>query len=108
MMSTLCPTKKFEWIIAPLRCRQVQICVLSVLIFSTGGANHAQTIGGVEGLPMAGAAVTPDILPAESLGPGDLLQIMVSYCPEFTRSFRISSGGTLSLPLLHEQLLTSR
>ncbi|HEY0758379.1 MAG TPA: polysaccharide biosynthesis/export family protein [Acidisarcina sp.] len=43
-------------------------------------------------------------LPAESLGPDDLLEIMVSYCPELSRTFRVSSDGTLALPLLHQRL----
>jgi polysaccharide export outer membrane protein len=51
------------------------------------------------------ASVPPSqILPAESLGADDLLEIMVSYCPELTHSFRVSSDGSLSLPLLHQKL----
>ena len=43
-------------------------------------------------------------LPSESLGADDLLEVMVSYCPELTRSFRVGSDGTLALPLLKEKL----
>ena len=45
-------------------------------------------------------------LPAstESMGAGDLVEIAVSYCPEMTRNFRVSTDGTLALPLLHQPL----
>ena len=51
-------------------------------------------------------AQTPitDVLPSEALGADDLLQIMVPYCPELSRSFRIGADGTLALPLLKERL----
>jgi polysaccharide export outer membrane protein len=43
-------------------------------------------------------------LPDETLGPDDLIEISVSYCPELNRNFRIAPDGTLSLPLLHGKL----
>lgn len=53
------------------------------------------------------ANVTTPVLPAESLGADDLIEIMVSYCPELSRTFRVSSDGTLSLPLLHKKLMVA-
>ncbi|WP_162536550.1 SLBB domain-containing protein [Granulicella sp. WH15] len=47
------------------------------------------------------------ILPSETLGPDDLLEIMVSYCPELSRSFRVGSDGSLSLPLIHQKLMVA-
>ena len=44
------------------------------------------------------------VLPSEILGADDLLEIMVSYCPELSRSFRVSSDGTLALPLLKTRI----
>ncbi|HEY0785619.1 MAG TPA: polysaccharide biosynthesis/export family protein [Acidobacteriaceae bacterium] len=52
----------------------------------------------------AGATTAAMILPAESVGPDDLLEIMVPYCPELSRTFRISSDGSLALPLLKHPL----
>lgn len=40
------------------------------------------------------------ILPSQVLGPGDLISLSVSDCPEMTRNFRISADGSLTLPLL--------
>jgi polysaccharide export outer membrane protein len=40
------------------------------------------------------------VLPAEILGPDDLIEIMVPYCAELSRTFRVGSDGTLTLPLL--------
>ncbi len=51
-----------------------------------------------------GPAPVADVLPSQALGPDDLLQIMVPYCPELSRSFRISSDGTLALPLLKQRI----
>jgi polysaccharide biosynthesis/export protein len=40
------------------------------------------------------------VLPAEILGPDDLIEIIVPYCTELSRTFRVGSDGTLTLPLL--------
>lgn len=40
------------------------------------------------------------VLPAESLGNDDLLEITVPYCPELSSKFRVGSDGKLALPLL--------
>lgn len=53
---------------------------------------------------IAAAPSSTDILPSQTLGANDLLQIMVPYCPELSRSFRISSDGTLALPLLKQTI----
>jgi polysaccharide export outer membrane protein len=47
------------------------------------------------------------ILPAESLGKDDLLEITVFYCPELSGAFRIGSDGRLSLPLLPHPIQVS-
>ncbi len=54
--------------------------------------------------PLAAAAPTAEVLPSQALGPDDLLQILVPYCPELSRSFRISSDGSLALPLIKQRL----
>ncbi len=58
--------------------------------------------------PMAAMPVAPSnpdaTLPAQRVGPNDLLWISVADCPELTRNFRVSSSGTLGLPLLKERL----
>jgi polysaccharide biosynthesis/export protein len=47
----------------------------------------------------------PEInLPAQKIGPNDLLSISVQDCPELTRNFRVSANGTLALPLLNKRI----
>jgi len=53
------------------------------------------------------AAPSMNVLPSESIGADDLLEISVSYCPELSRNFRVSSDGSLSLPLLHRRLVVA-
>ena len=60
-------------------------------------------------IPVAGQAGLAEqspitVLPAESLGNDDLIEIMVPYCPELSRNFRVGSDGMLSLPLLHHPI----
>ncbi len=47
---------------------------------------------------------TNDVLPSQALGADDLLQIMVPYCPELSRSFRVGADGSLVLPLLKQRI----
>jgi polysaccharide export outer membrane protein len=59
-------------------------------------------------LPANSIANQPsDILPSQKLGPGDLLSISVSDCPDLTRSFRINSAGLLRLQLLKEPIVAA-
>lgn len=53
---------------------------------------------------MAGVARTTVVQPAERLGPDDLVELDVANSPELSRSFRLSSDGTLPLPLLKQPL----
>ncbi len=49
--------------------------------------------------------VSPDVnLPAQKIGPNDLLSVSVADCPELTRNFRVSADGTLLLPLLAQRI----
>ena len=43
----------------------------------------------------------------ETLGPGDQVELAVSFCPELSKAFRVSENGTLDLPLLQEPLAVS-
>jgi polysaccharide export outer membrane protein len=48
---------------------------------------------------------SPDFnLPAQKVGPNDLLSISVADCPELTRNFRVAADGTLLLPLLANRI----
>jgi polysaccharide biosynthesis/export protein len=62
-----------------------------LLVAFIPGTAPTQDVGG------AGASV---VLPAEVVGPNDLIEIMVPYCTELSRSFRVDSDGDLTLPLL--------
>jgi polysaccharide biosynthesis/export protein len=48
-----------------------------------------------------------DALPVQKIGPGDLISISVSDCPDLTRNFRVSSAGLLTLPLLKEPIVAA-
>ncbi len=48
-----------------------------------------------------------DALPSQKLGPGDLLSISVSDCPELTRNFRINQQGLLKLQLLKQPIVAA-
>lgn len=43
-------------------------------------------------------------LPAQKVGPGDLLSLAVANSPELTKNFRVAPDGTLTLPLLTEKI----
>lgn len=43
-------------------------------------------------------------LPAQKVGPNDLLSVSVEDCPELTRNFRVSAKGMLVLPLLKKSI----
>lgn len=43
-------------------------------------------------------------LPAQKVGPNDLLSVSVEDCPELTRNFRVSAKGMLILPLLKKSI----
>jgi polysaccharide biosynthesis/export protein len=65
--------------------------VAILLIASITGTAPAQEVGGAGG---------STVLPAETVGPNDLIEMMVPYCPELSRSFRVDADGYLTLPLL--------
>lgn len=46
-------------------------------------------------------------LPTQKLGPGDLLSLSVSDCPELTRTFRVNSQGLLKLQLLKQPIVAT-
>jgi len=54
--------------------------------------------------PQTSAAATGIVLPADSLGRDDLLEITVPYCPELSGNFRVDSDGKLALPLLESSI----
>jgi polysaccharide export outer membrane protein len=43
-------------------------------------------------------------LPAETLGADDLIELAVPHCAELSRTFRVGSDGTLSLPLFSSKV----
>lgn len=72
-----------------------------ILFFSFVLGIQAQMTTSIVAAPSANPDAT---LPAQKVGPDDLLWISVADCPELTRNFRVSSNGTLNLPLLKQRL----
>lgn len=72
-----------------------------IILFLLAMALRAQTP-----LPVNQPAPSnPDAtLPAQKIGPNDLLWVSVADCPDLTRNFRVSSNGMLALPLLHDRI----
>jgi polysaccharide biosynthesis/export protein len=93
-------------------CMPLSKLLIVALLASVEAGANAQAVAApdaraakVEYRGAAAEAVrTSIVLPAESIGADDLLEIMVSYCPELSHNFRVSSDGTLSLPTLHDKL----
>jgi polysaccharide export outer membrane protein len=68
---------------------------------STGMPSNTQ--GSSSTTSLATSKVTSTVLlPGDTLGANDLVEIMVPYCPELSRNFRIGADGVLRLPLLHQ------
>jgi polysaccharide export outer membrane protein len=58
----------------------------------------------VHSTAVANTAAPLDVLPAQRIGSDDLISLQVSDLPELSRSFRVSSDGTLALPLLGHRI----
>ncbi len=73
--------------------KRLVLCALAVSL-------HAQSPAPSPVPRIAPASSSGDVLPAQNIGPDDLISITVFDCPELTRTFRVSSDGTLALPIL--------
>ena len=51
-----------------------------------------------------GAVPPGNNLPAQPIGPSDLLGLSVYGAPEFTRTIRVSEDGNIRLPMLKEPI----
>ena len=69
---------------------------LGVFLLAAGGL--AQT------LPTPMASVGKANLPAQAVGPYDLLAVSVYRSPELTRTVRVATDGTIGLPLLEARI----
>ncbi len=89
--------------------RRNALLVVMVLWGSSPAVLTSQMPGGNADAPVAFGAgkATVDVLPAEALGPDDLIELTVPYCVELNRTFRVSSDGRLSLPLLSRKLVVA-
>jgi len=80
----------------------MNIIAFVVFVAVAAGYANAQTVHGARPLPSP--AYPTDALPAQKIGPDDLISIQVSDCPELSRYFRVSSDGKLTLPLLKNRI----
>lgn len=75
---------------------RISLCCSLLAIAALASAQEAQT-----------AAPEPSIagnLPAQKIGPNDLLSISVYGTPELTRTVRVSAEGTIRLPMLKQKI----
>jgi protein involved in polysaccharide export with SLBB domain len=74
--------------------------VVSIAVACAGGAvpGFAQFVA-----PSAPVESAPN-LPAQLIGPNDLLAISVYGAPEFSRTVRVSEGGDIRIPMLHDKI----
>jgi polysaccharide export outer membrane protein len=76
---------------------------------------HAQRLADQQSLPvessrepnLATANTAKPIGKTGAVGPGDLLDLAVSDCPELTRTFRVDADGAITLPFLPKPLQVS-
>ena len=73
--------------------------LLSLALSVSGRAQQAPLEKG-QGAPV----VERTVQPSQVLGPDDLVELSVTYCPELNHSFRIDSEGELALPLLSKPI----
>lgn len=88
---------------ASQRIRSLKRVAVRSAVVASLGVISLSAQQAVDAPPAASAAVPQ--LRAENptsgtVGPGDLIDLSVSDCPELTRPFRVDADGTLSLPFL--------
>lgn len=76
----------------------------SLLLISTAGALLAQSPEASRAVPQVDQQLALANVAYEPVGPGDLVFVSVADCPEITRSYRVSSDGSLKLPLLRDPI----
>ncbi len=74
----------------------------AVIVAIWGIAVYGQTPARTESRQTTAEVLT--VLPSQKIGPGDLISISVADLPEMSKSFRVSSDGLLTLPLLQEKI----
>src|SRR5437660_7508824 len=72
---------------------------MKLLLFLTLCAPLVQSQ--VRGTPNAEAAIN---LPAQKIGPRDLLVVQVYGSPELSRSVRVGADGTLRMPMVKQRI----
>jgi polysaccharide export outer membrane protein len=76
--------------------------------FPNADPDSVEPLINVTELPTTPIAKQPDgVLPPQTLGPGDLVSISVSDCPDLTKSFRVNGAGMLKLQLLKEPIVAA-
>jgi len=78
--------------------------LIALLVLATAAVGYAEAQSVRVPRPLPSAAWPTDALPAQKIGPDDLISIQVSDCPELSRYFRVSSDGKLTLPLLKNRI----
>ncbi len=82
--------------------------VIALLTIAFAGVAVAQQQPGASSASHAGAGATTlsdsSNLPAERIGPNDLVGITVYDSPELTRTVRVDSDGTIRLPMLKQHV----
>lgn len=73
------------------------------VLAAVAGLGGASVVSGQFVTPTAPAETGPN-LPAQPIGPNDLLAISVYGAPEFSRSVRVSEEGSIRLPMLRDRI----
>jgi polysaccharide export outer membrane protein len=85
-----------------MKSKKVQLFWLAVASTMVCAAQVTANNGGPTLEQAEGAQALSGNLGFEAVGPGDLIYISVTGSPELSRSVRVTAGGKLILPLLHE------
>ena len=80
----------------------------AILVLAAGLAGsitaQQQTDAGQTTAATPFASNRPTARPPETLGPGDLLSLVVYDSPELSRNFRIDEDGSLRLPMIRQHI----
>lgn len=75
---------------------------IALLLWTLTGAGQTVAVRGNFPLEVGGAN-----LPAQKIGPNDLIAVSVYDAPELTRTIRVSADGMIRLPMVRQRLKAS-
>ena len=82
----------------------MRLVFLLVCWSATAGLGFSQSFPQITSPPRAPTAPAGDNLPAQRIGPNDLIAVSVYDAPELTRNVRVGADGMIRLPMVKKQI----